>query len=104
MGKGKPHGKTKAPCLTWRYAPVPPTIVDDRNLSAVAVRVAAIVARSVNLGAWNTDLHADLTHAELAEKAGIGRTTATRVLAELKFAGHISIESLGRGGCRITFK
>jgi hypothetical protein len=98
------HQPPREPRIYWRYAPVPLAIVDDRNLSGVAVKVAAIIARSVNLGVWNTDLYAKLTYAELAEKAGVSRATAARALDELKGAGHICIESLTRGGCRITFQ
>jgi hypothetical protein len=94
---------TKGPRIFWRYAPVPVPVIDDRELSSNAVRIAAIVARSVNLGPWNTDLHATLTHAELAEKAGISLRSAARALAELKAAGYVEVESLNRGGCRITF-
>jgi hypothetical protein len=100
---GKPS-KEKTPRLTWRYAPVPLAIIDDRSLSAVAVRVAAIIARSINLGKWNQDLYAKLTYADLAEGAGVSRATAARALDDLKAAGHIHVESLTRGGCRITFQ
>jgi hypothetical protein len=100
---GKPR-KEKASRLTWRYAPVPLAIVDDRSLSAVAVRIAAIVARSINLGEWNDDLYAKLTYADLAERAGVSRATAARALDDLKTDGYIHVESLTRGGCRITFQ
>jgi hypothetical protein len=103
-GANRNGRKQKAPRLTWRYAPVPLAIVDDRNMSGVAVKVAAIIARSINLGKWNQDLYAKLTYAELADKAGVSRATAARALDHLKSAGYIRVESLTRGGCRITFQ
>lgn len=78
------------------------------------MRIAGIIARSVNFGAWNTDLHVKLTYAELAEKAGVSRATVARALDELQGkptkrkpdggTPYISVESLTRGGCRITFQ
>jgi DNA-binding transcriptional ArsR family regulator len=99
---GRPS-KEKTPRLTWRYAPVPLAIVDDRNLSAVAVRIAAIVARSINLGKWNTDLHVDIDAGKLGEVASLSRSTTMRAIAELKEAGYIKTESQGRGGIRFSF-
>jgi hypothetical protein len=99
---GKPS-KGKTPRLTWRYAPVPLAIVNDRSLSAVAVRIAASIAARINLGKWNSDLHVDISAADLAEWTVNSRRNVMRAIAQLKEAGHIKTESQGRGGLRFWF-
>lgn len=98
---GRPRRATKKePRIKWRYFPFPSAIWDDPKLSEHARSAAGAIARSVNLGPWNTDLHADVTY----DKFRLGsRLTAWRAAKELKDAGYIESESLNRGGVRYKF-
>jgi hypothetical protein len=90
----------KEPRIKWRYFPFPIAIWDDPSLPANAKLAAGKIARSINLGPWNTDLHADLSYAAF----GIGSVrTAQRAVDALKGAEYIETESLNRGGVRYWF-
>src|SRR5439155_12510649 len=94
--------RTKGRRIFWRYAPVPLLIIDDTKLSHAAVRVAGVLARSVNMGEWNLDLHVDMSYAELGRRTAMSRRSAIYAAKELW--RYLSITSLGRGGCRFTFR
>jgi hypothetical protein len=93
----------KEPRIPWQWTPYPTAIVDDPDLSGYAKLVALAVTRRINTGPWNIDLHADLTDQDIAVLASISPASAYRGRIELKQAGYIESESLGRGGNRIRF-
>ncbi len=93
----------KEPRIPWAYFPIPNVVIDDPDLSGYAKLVAAVIARKINFGKWNTDLHVDLTDGDIAGLASISLSSAKRGRIKLKQAGYIESESLGRGGNRIRF-
>ena len=90
----------KEPRIKWRYFPFPIAIWDDPELPANAKLAAGKIARSVNLGPWNIDLHADVSYAAF----GFGSvSTAIRAVNALRAADYIRTESLNRRGVRYWF-
>jgi len=86
-----------------RYAPVSYAILDDLELSPLAVRAAAVLARGIVYHKGNKDGHVDTTYAELGRKIGKSRRTAWDAVQELVKHGHVITVSLNRGGVRVAF-
>lgn len=100
---GRPKKEKSPPRIPWQWSPYPNVVVDDADLSGYAKLVALAITRRINTGPWNTDLHTDLTDLEIGRLASISPASAYRGRIELKQAGYIESESLGRGGNRIRF-
>lgn len=92
--------KPKAERFPWNFAVPPNAIWDGPELSDAAKLAAWGIARRLNLGRWNADLHVDLTYADFAP---LSARKARRGVTELRIAGYIRTETLNRGGVRYWF-
>lgn len=96
----KPEKKTD-PRVTGGWRKVPMAITRSHTLSKRARAVAVAICEATNFGPWNKDLHVDLTHADLGQRANVGgRRTVMRAVAELTEAKLFETEDRNRGGLR----